>query len=132
MGQEAICTVRHEGKSISGKALLETNELIVRGELPLKIPFSAITSLKAVDGELHVRTKSGMTVFVLGAKAEKWRERIANPKSLIEAGTESGGNGFRGGKFFRCVSAGVEASGCFGGEGQGAVGYEVDFCGCGG
>jgi hypothetical protein len=84
VGQEAICTVRHEGKSISGKALLETSELILRGDVPLKIPFSAITSIKAVDGELQVRTKSGVTVFVLGAKAEKWRDRIANPKSLIE------------------------------------------------
>jgi hypothetical protein len=84
VGQEAICTIRQEGKSIRGKALLETSELILRGNVPLNIPFSAITSLKAVDGELHVRTKAGLTVFVLGAKAEKWRDRIANPKSLIE------------------------------------------------
>ena len=64
--------------------MLETSELILRGDLRLKIPFSAITSVRAVDGELHVRTKDGVTVFELGEKAEKWREKIANPKSLIE------------------------------------------------
>jgi hypothetical protein len=84
LGQETICTVLHNGKSASGKALLETNELILRGDLPLKIPFASIISLNAIDGELHVRTKSGLTVFVLGGKAAKWRERIANPKSLLE------------------------------------------------
>ena len=84
MGQEVTCTVRHQGKSAKGKALLETSELILRGDLRLKIPFSAITSVRAVDGELHVKTKDGVTVLELGEKAEKWREKIANPKSLIE------------------------------------------------
>jgi hypothetical protein len=84
LGQEVTCTVRHQGKSAKGKALLETSELILRGDLRLKIPFSAITSLRAMDGELHVKTKEGVTVFELGEKAEKWREKIANPKSLIE------------------------------------------------
>jgi hypothetical protein len=84
LGQEVTCTVRHQGKSAKGKALLETSELILRGDLRLKIPFSAITSVRAVDGELHVRTKEGVTVFELGEKADKWREKIANPKSLIE------------------------------------------------
>jgi hypothetical protein len=84
LGQEVTCTVRHQGKPAKGKALLETSELILRGDLRLKIPFSAITSLRAVDGELHVKTKHGVTVFELGEKAEKWREKIASPKSLIE------------------------------------------------
>jgi hypothetical protein len=91
LGQEVTCTVRHQGKSAKGKALLETSDLILRGNLRLKIPFSTITSLRAVDGELHVRTKGGVTVFELGEKAEKWREKIANPKSLIEKlGPKSG------------------------------------------
>jgi hypothetical protein len=84
VGQELICTIRHEGKSANGKALLETSEILFRGDLRLKIPLNTITSLRAICGELHVRTKQGLTVFVLGAKAEKWHERISNPKSLIE------------------------------------------------
>jgi hypothetical protein len=84
MGQEIPCTVRHEGKSATGKALLESSALIFRGDFRLKIPFASITSLRAVAGELRIRTKEGVSTFVLGSKAETWRERIANPKSLVE------------------------------------------------
>jgi hypothetical protein len=39
MGQEVTCTARWGGKSVRGKALLETAEIIFRGEERLKIPF---------------------------------------------------------------------------------------------
>jgi len=84
MGNEAVCTLRYAGKAFSGKALLETSEIIFRGDTPLKIPFSAITAVQAQDGKLHVRTKEGLAVFELGLQAEKWREKIANPKSLLD------------------------------------------------
>lgn len=84
MGNESICRLRYAGKTSSGKALLETSEILFRGETRLKIPLSSILSVKALDGELHVRTKDGDAVFELGPQAEKWREKIANPKSLIE------------------------------------------------
>jgi hypothetical protein len=84
MGNEAPCKLRRDGKTYTGKALLETSELLFRGETRLKIPFSSISALQARDGELHVRTPEGMSVFELGERAEKWREKIANPKSLVD------------------------------------------------
>ena len=84
MGQEAACTVRHGKQRSEGKALLETNELIFRGDFRLKIPFSGIQSVKAVDGELRVETAEGLAVFKLGGMAEKWREKILHPKSRLE------------------------------------------------
>jgi hypothetical protein len=84
MGKEACCTLRYAGKSSSGKALLETAEIIFRGDTRLKIPFSAITEVHAQDGELHLRTKGGLAVFTLGLHAAKWREKIANPKPLLD------------------------------------------------
>jgi hypothetical protein len=84
MGNEAACTLRYVGKTFLGKALLETSEIIFRGDSPLKIPFSTITSVQSQDGELHVRTKDGLAIFELGPQAAKWREKIANPKSLLE------------------------------------------------
>ena len=84
MGNEATCKLRYEGKTFSGRALLETSEILFRGEKRLKIPFPAITKLQARDGELHVQTKEGLAVFAIGAQAEKWREKIAKPKTLIE------------------------------------------------
>jgi len=91
MGNEAACELRHAGKTYTGKALLETSEILFRGEIRLKIPFSSISRLQARDGELHVRTRKGLAVFALGAQAEKWREKIANPKTLLEKlGVKSG------------------------------------------
>jgi hypothetical protein len=57
----------------------------------LKIPFSSIKSALAKDGELHIRTADALSVFELGPQAEKWRNKIPNPKSLIEKlGVKSG------------------------------------------
>jgi hypothetical protein len=84
MGNEVVCKLRYEGKTFSGKAVLETAEVIFRGERRVKIPFGSITGLEARDGELHVRTKEGPAVLELGAQAERWREKIANPKTLLE------------------------------------------------
>jgi len=84
MGQEVVCIARWGGKSVRGKALLETTEIIFRGEPRLKIPFSAIRGMDTKDGELRLKTDEGMVVFELGERAEKWREKIANPKSVVE------------------------------------------------
>lgn len=84
MGQEVVCTARWEGKSVRGKALLETAEIIFRGEERKKIPFSSIRGVEAKDGELRIKTDEGLVVFELGERAEKWRGKIANPKSVVE------------------------------------------------
>jgi hypothetical protein len=100
MGNETLCTLRYAGKSFSGKALLETSELIFRGDTRLKLPFSSIKSLQAKDGELHVRTGEGLAIFSLGRQAEKWRHKIANPKSLLDKlGVKPGECVSLGGKF---------------------------------
>jgi hypothetical protein len=84
MGQEVVCTARWGGKSVRGKALLETAEIIFRGEPRLKISFTAIRGLDAQNGELRLKTDNGLVIFELGERAEKWRQKIANPKSVVE------------------------------------------------
>jgi hypothetical protein len=84
MGNEANCKVRFGKQESEGKALLETSEILFRGEFRLKIPFSTIKSVKADRGELHVHTAEGLAVFHLGPAAEKWRDKILHPKSRIE------------------------------------------------
>jgi hypothetical protein len=100
MGNESKCTVRF-GKDVSeGKALLETSEILFRGEFRLKIPFSTIKSAKTVNGELRLQTAEGLAVFYLGAAAEKWRDKILHPKSRIEKlGVKPGGKVFLRGEF---------------------------------
>ena len=91
MGKELACTLRYEGKTVSGKALLESAEIIFRGETRLRIPLNTITSVDANGGELHIRTKEGRFIFELGPQAERWREKIANPRSVLEKlGVKSG------------------------------------------
>jgi hypothetical protein len=84
MGNEATCRVRFGKQESEGRALLETSEILFRGDFRLKIPFSNITSAKAVDGELRLQTAEGVAVFQLGVMAGKWCEKILHPKSRME------------------------------------------------
>jgi hypothetical protein len=85
MGQEANCKVRLGGKTVEGKALLETDELIFRApDLRLKIQFRDVKSIVADDGWLRVTFREGAAEFELGRAAAKWAEKIRNPKSLID------------------------------------------------
>ena len=84
MGNEVKCTVSLGERESEGKALLETSEILFRGDFRLKIHFSTIKSAKAVDGELRLQTAEGLAVFHLGTAAEKWRDKILHPKSRIE------------------------------------------------
>jgi hypothetical protein len=84
MGNELDCTVRAGKQSGRGRALLETNEILFRGEFRLKIPLASIKSAKAVDGELRVESAEGLAIFVLGPAAEKWCEKILHPKTRLE------------------------------------------------
>jgi hypothetical protein len=85
MGNEQTCTLRLGDKGFSGKALLESCEILFRGATRLKIPFNSVTAVQAKDGELHVRTKDDLAVFELGPKvAAQWHQKITNPKSVLE------------------------------------------------
>ena len=84
MGRELLCTVRASGKTATGKALLETSEIIFRGDMRLKIPFASLKSVTARDGELHLKWPDGSAIFELGEQAEKWAHKILHPKSTAE------------------------------------------------
>lgn len=84
MGQETTCTLRYGRQQSEGKALLETSEVIFRGDFRLRIPFSSIKSAKAMNGELRLNTGDALAVFELGDAAEKWCEKILHPKTRLE------------------------------------------------
>jgi hypothetical protein len=84
MGQEANCEVRFAGKISTGKALLETDDLIFRGDFRLSIPLKSIQSLEAADGVLRVTSPEGTAQFTLGAQADKWARKIRNPRTLAD------------------------------------------------
>ena len=86
MGQEARCALRFQDTIAEGKARLETDDLVFRGEdgLGLKLPFREMRSVEAVDGNLRVQLEDGLAIFELGTQAEKWAHRILNPKGLLD------------------------------------------------
>jgi hypothetical protein len=84
MGAELDCRAKFGSKSSTGRALLETNEIIFRGDFRLKIPLKEISAAKASNGKLIVKFAEGEATFDLGPAAEKWAHKILHPKSVIE------------------------------------------------
>ncbi len=89
MGREVMCRAAFRPKSGDaqsgqGKALLETSEIVFRGDFRVKIPLKGITKMDAAGGKLRVSFAGGDAVFDLGLAAEKWREKILNPPSLMD------------------------------------------------
>jgi hypothetical protein len=85
LGSEAVCSVRYAGRVSEGKALLETAEVLFRGgDFRLKIPFAQITSVASDGGELRLGYDGAVAVFELGRDADKWAEKIRNPRGLME------------------------------------------------
>jgi hypothetical protein len=86
MGQEARCTVRLRDRAEEGKARLETDELVFRGDkgVRLNVPFKEMRSVEAGDDGLRIEFEDGRAIFELGGQAEKWAQRILHPKSLLD------------------------------------------------
>jgi len=91
MGAEAACTVRFDGTVARGRALLETDALVFRGDFRLAIPYRDIRDVRAAGGDLTVVFHKGTAVFVLGAKAAVWAEKIRRPKSVLDKLGVAGG-----------------------------------------
>jgi hypothetical protein len=108
VGQEIVCTASSDGRRAEGRAQLETDELLFRGDgLRLRIPYSSITDVRAADGVLEVDHEGATSTFDLGDKAARWADRIKNPKTVIDK------LGVKPGQ--RVVLHGIETDG-FGGE----------------
>lgn len=84
MGSELLCKVRTGGETLTGRALLETSEIIFRGDRSFRIPLASIQSVNAKDGELYLTWSNGSAVFELGNRAAKWAGKILHPKSTAE------------------------------------------------
>lgn len=84
MGQEITTQLRMDGRIIDVTALLETDTLVFRGGATMTIPFKEMFSVEASSGWLELKTPRGLLLLELGPKAETWREKIKNPKALVE------------------------------------------------
>jgi hypothetical protein len=84
MGQEIECRMRYGKRSLAGKAYLETDYVLFRGEERVKVAFQDLTSVNAADGILRLEFAGGPAELELGKAAEKWAEKILHPPSRLD------------------------------------------------
>ncbi|HVH41395.1 MAG TPA: hypothetical protein VM925_03600 [Labilithrix sp.] len=112
MGQEIKTQLRLDGRIIDVTALLETDTLVFRGGTTMTIPFKEMFSVEASAGWLELKTPRGFLLLELGAKAETWKEKIKNPKGLVEKlGVDAGKKVCVVGKLDPDLRADLDASG---------------------
>lgn len=85
MGAETKTEITVEGRTYRGTLQSESSFVLFRGEgYRLKIPLEDPGIWSVTDGELRVLLDSGPVTFALGSEAEKWLERIRNPRSRLD------------------------------------------------
>jgi hypothetical protein len=80
MGREATCMCEWNGEMARVKALIEPPELILRGEIRRRLPFSDLRQLRAEDGALRFKYgRDAVALKLVASTAEKWAKVILTP-----------------------------------------------------
>jgi hypothetical protein len=80
MGREAICDCTFDGTTTKVKALLESEELILRGDIRLRAPLHALHHVRVESESLCFNLDEGPVRLDLGAAAAKsWAKKIKSP-----------------------------------------------------
>ena len=84
MGCELACKARYEGKISEGKALLETDYVLFRGDFRVKILFRDMKKVEPRAGWLEIDSPGASLGLQLGPAAEKWAQKILHPPSRLD------------------------------------------------
>ena len=80
MGREAICDCTFDGTTTKVKALLESDELILRGDIHLRAPLHALHHVRVESESLCFNLDKGPIRLDLGAAtAKSWAKKIKTP-----------------------------------------------------
>src|SRR5208282_3214695 len=80
MGREANCLCDWNGETARVKALIEPPDLILRGEIRRRLPFSEMRQVRAEGAALRFNFGGDAVALKLGAPtAEKWAKAILTP-----------------------------------------------------
>lgn len=92
MGREAVCRYQWGASVGDAKVLLETSELIVRGELKRKASFTEMKDVFAQGEQLTFLVGEDRVKLTLGSQdALRWAQAITDPPSLArKLGIKSG------------------------------------------
>jgi hypothetical protein len=84
MGREATCVCDWGGTVAEVKALLETNEIIVRGSIRKRVPFSEVSKVNVQSDRLCFKVGNERVQLILGSSsAEKWAAVITGPPPAL-------------------------------------------------
>ena len=84
MGREATCDCTFDGTTAKVKALLETNEIILRGPIRLTAPLKALKSIRVESETLCFSVDKHPIQLHLGAKAaESWAKKLKAPPPTL-------------------------------------------------
>lgn len=91
VGAEVVCVAEHGGRRGEGKALLESDKLLFRGEFRLSVPLAGAKA-RAEGDALVVEWSEGRASFLVGAKrAATWAQKILHPPTRLDkAGVKPG------------------------------------------
>ena len=85
MGRDARCTGRFQGRVWDGRAQLETDFLLFRGDgVRVRVPFVEVSTVETNDGWVRLVWGSETLELGIGDQAEAWAERIRHPRSLMD------------------------------------------------
>ena len=80
MGREAICDCTFAGTTAEVKALLESEELILRGDIRMRVPFHTLHNVRVESDSLCFNLGKHAVQLRLGAAAAKsWAKKIETP-----------------------------------------------------
>ena len=83
MGSEAKCRAQLGERAGTGTALLETDEIIFRGEFRAKVSLREVTRVEVDSAWLRPSAPSTLALE-LGPRAAAWAKKIAAPPSLLD------------------------------------------------
>ncbi len=84
MGAPHPATLHHQGRMLTGTAMLETGELVFEGDETLRVPLDGTERVELQGGALLLGRGTESWVFALGPKAMEWAEKIRKPKGRLE------------------------------------------------
>ena len=80
MGRETVCECDWSGTTAKVKVLLESTDLIVRGDIRKRVPLKALKNVETDQGRLRFNANGDLVQLFLGVpQAEKWAAAIKKP-----------------------------------------------------
>jgi hypothetical protein len=85
MGRTAVCHATLDRDAGEAKAMLESDHLLLRGDLRATLPLSTLRNVRTEGDLLRAETGLGPLVLVLGEReATLWAKKILSPPSLAQ------------------------------------------------